>query len=123
MDTPYGLLNALFFYVGIDFGLRGGTELYNFSRYNLQVVLWNNIKYLVYTESFSKTNAECIAQRKLNLKRVKVEENTCAGDRCVVGLLLKYQAMCDHEVKFLFCQPIARLKGRKWFWKQKLGIY
>ena len=88
MDTnaPKQLLQAVFFYVGKVFCLRGGVEKRGLkvSRFQQRY----SPDHYVYIENGSKNNSG--ANLKIQNKVVPVYANAGSGERCVVALLDKY---------------------------------
>ena len=113
----------MFFSLGLNFGLRGGSELYNLTKSNVLEITKENTKYLVYQETSSKTNAGGLGQRRIQKKRVEIKENVAAGDRCIVRIFRKYASRCDPTVHHIFCQPIPKPTTHRWFSKQRLGLH
>ena len=85
-ETPKQLLQAVFFYVGKVFCLRGGVE-----QRGLKVSQFQrrySPDHYVYVENGSKNNSG--ANLKVQNKVVPVYANVESGARCVVALLDKY---------------------------------
>jgi hypothetical protein len=95
LTTPQGLLNAVFFYNGKNFCLRGGQEHKDlkFSQFQRKVVDIGDGQLKVayeYTEHGSKNRSGGIKQIRMKNKCVTQYEDAGAGDRCHVTILDRY---------------------------------
>ena len=88
VETPKGLLKAVFFYNGKCFCLRGGIEHCNLGLSQLQRLL-NPDRY-VYKEYASKNRPSGVVQLKMDHKSVTIVANPAAGHHFHVFLLDKY---------------------------------
>ena len=106
--SPYGLLRAVFFYMGKCFCLRGGQEHRDLCPSQLQR-LQSPDRYM-YKEKASKNRQGGIAQLKLEHKAVFIFRNPEAGVRCPVHLFDKYMSKLPPEVffkDFFYCRPLS----------------
>jgi hypothetical protein len=94
LTTPCGLANAVFFYNGKNFCLRGGQEHKDlkFSQLKRKVVDVNGCSKVCYeyTEHGSKNRSGGIKQLRIPNKVVVQYEDPQAGERCHVEILDKY---------------------------------
>ena len=94
LDTPQGLLNAVFFYNGKNFCLHGGAEHRDlkFSQIKREVVTVNGQSTVCYkyVEHGSKNRSGGLKQLQLQNKEVHQYENPKAGNRCHVEILDRY---------------------------------
>ena len=88
VETPKGLLKAVFFHNGKCFCLRGGIEHRNLGLSQLQ--RFSNPDRYVYKEYASKNRPGGVIQLKMNHKSVTIVANPAAGHHCHVFLLDKY---------------------------------
>ena len=91
VHSPESLLNAVFYYNGLNFTLRGGDEHRNLSL--TQITFGNEpdpadptkvIKFVEYTENGSKNRPGGCKQLNLYNKNVRHYEQPLLGDRCHV---------------------------------------
>ena len=89
MDSPKGLLNAVFIYNGKNFCLGGGAEHRNLKLSQLRRdVDDKEVSCYVYTEFGSKNNQGRFVS--LNQKNKVVQQYESGSDRCHVKILDKY---------------------------------
>lgn len=88
VETPKGLLKAVFFYNGKCFCLRGGIEHRNLGLSQLQ--RFSNPDRYVYKEYALKNRPGGVVQLKMDHKSVTIVANPAAGHHCHVFLLNKY---------------------------------
>ena len=92
LDTPVGLLNAVFFYNGKNFCLRGGAEHRNLKlsqiKKEMTVVDGKMVNSYVYREFGSKNNQGGFSSLNLQNKVVKQHESSLM--KCHVKILDKY---------------------------------
>ena len=100
MHTPQGLLNAVFFYNGMNFLLRGGGEhrALKFSQLSRNVSPEGRVRY-TYTENASKNRSGGVAQLDLSHKVVHQFAHPELGERCHVFILDKYFAKIPDSAK------------------------
>ena len=108
MNTPIGLLRAVFFYNGKCFCLRGGQEHRDLGISQLQR-LYNPDRY-IYRENASKNRQGGIIQMRLEHKSVTIVANPLVGERCHVFLLDTYigklpQRAIENDV--FYCKPLS----------------
>ena len=129
LDNPTGLLNAVFFYNGKNFCLRGGAEHRNLKisqlRRETTIVDDKEISCYVYTEFGSKNNQGGFAS--LNRKNKVVRQYECDLERCHVKILDKYlQALPPEAIKndIFYLQPLAQVPANPsapWFKTTPVG--
>lgn len=130
MDTPKGLLRAVFFYNGKNFCLRGGAEqrglkISQFHREIVQVDGRNVCSY-VYYEFGSKNRQGGFNSLNSDNKSVRQYENT-SGAICHVKILDKYLQKIPDEAKSadnFYLTPLAVLPSdpaKPWFTKVPVG--
>ena len=99
LDTPEGLLQAVFFYNEKNFCLRGGEEQreLKFSQFNRTRSIANvngeaKVYYYVYecTEHGSKNRTGGLKQLQMENKEVRQSESEDGGDRCHIRIVDKY---------------------------------
>ena len=92
LDTPVGLLNAVFFYNGKKFCLRGGAEHRNLKlsqiKKEITVVDGKMVNSYVYQEFGSKNNQGGFSS--LNLQNKVVKQHESSSSKCHVKILDKY---------------------------------
>ena len=131
LDTPEGLLHAVFFYNGKNFCLRGGEEQrgLKFSQLKRSIATVNGEPkvYYEYTEHGSKNRTGGLKQLQMENKVVRHYESEDGGDRCHVRILDKYLQKVPKEalekdsfyVKPLTKRPLDPLKP--WFSAVPIG--
>ena len=101
LDSPNGLLRAVFFYNGKNFFLRGGIEHHNlkFSQLQREIVMIDgkSVTSYVYSEFGSKNNQGGYAS--LNLQNKVVRQHERDSPRCHVKILDKYLAAIPPDAK------------------------
>lgn len=105
LNTPRALLNAVFYYNGKNFCLRGGQEHRDLK---LSQITREHDHYL-YTENSSKNRQGGWAQLRLENKRVPFYANLQAGERCHVHILDLYISKLPGPVKqrdFFYARPL-----------------
>lgn len=118
VESPKGLLRAVFFTCGKCFCLRGGMEHRQLSVSQLKR-LKNPDRY-VYTENSSKNRPGGVTQLKLDHKSVTIVANTSVGERCPVFVLDKYISklpVAAIEKDLFYCRPLSSVpKGESEPW-------
>ena len=123
LDTPRSLLNAVFYYNGKNFCLRGGQEhrdlkLSQFTREH---------DHYLYTENSSKNRQGGWAQLRLENKRVPIYANPKAGERCHVQILDRYISKLPVQAKerdFFYARPLSAVpfgQEKPWFCSMQIG--
>lgn len=123
LDTPRALLNAVFYYSGKNFCLRGGQE-----HRDLKISQFTREHdHYIYTENSSKNRQGGWAQLRLENKRVKIYANTKAGDRCLVYILDRYISKLPVQAKerdFFYARPLIAVpfdQKKPWFYSMPIG--
>ena len=129
LDTPTGLLRAVFFYNGKNFCLRGGMEHRNLKLSQIQkestVVNGKMINSYVYQEFGSKNNQGGFSSLNLQNKVVKQHENTSL--RCHVRILDRYIQALPAEAKtndVFYLKPLENIPSNPdspWFSNTPVG--
>lgn len=130
MDTPKGLLRAVFFYNGKNFCLRGGAEQrgLKISQFRKEVVQINgrDVCSYVYHEFGSKNRQGGFNSLNSDNKSVRQYENTI-GAICHVKILDKYLQKIPDEARSadnFYLTPVAVLpsdSAKPWFTKVPVG--
>lgn len=123
-STPQGLFNSLFYYVGMRFALRGGSELYGLQINQFRLEMKDGIERLIYSENASKTNNGGLRDRRYVPKQVEALCDFDIGDRCVVKLFKLYMTKRDCSLPSMWLKPLVNPRdGAKWFGNQRVGIH
>ena len=107
VETPKGLLQAVFYFNGKCFCLRGGQEHRDLGVSQLQR-LYKPERYL-YSEIASKNRPGGKNQSRFNHKTVTVVANPYVGIRCHVFILNKYLSKVPNEAiekDLFYCKPL-----------------
>ena len=115
LDNPTGLLNAVFFYNGKNFCLRGGVEyrILKFSQFvrETTTIDGKKISCYIYTEFGSKNNQGGLTS--LNQKNKTVKHYETDSEHCHVKILDKYleavPVMQFNKIKHFICNQIVSL--------------
>ena len=103
LDTPKGLLQAVFFCNGKNFCLRGGQEQRNLkiSQLKREVIVVNGkrVHSYVYQEFGSKNRQGNFSSLNLQNKIVRQHQNTTNPERCHVQILDKYLSKIPKEAR------------------------
>ena len=131
MDTPKGLLRAVFFYNGKNFCLRGGAEQrgLKISQFRREVVQIDgrDVCSYVYHEFGSKNRQGGFDTLNSDNKSVRQYENTPSGDICHVRILDKYLKKLPNEARSadnFYLTPVTILHSdpaKPWFTKVPVG--
>lgn len=118
-----GLLNAIFFKLGLHLALRGGAEHYNLKVHNFTLVnMPNGTQVLEYREDISKSQQGGVKHVKITPKVVRVPEDRSVKERCVVHLFRRYMAACPADrPNAFYLQPIYNPVSSTLFSKQRVG--
>ena len=106
MATPKTLQRTVFFYVGLNFVLRGVQEQYDlipsqFVRVPQDMQRYNESVYYEYREYISKNNQHRF--KDINSKNKTVKAFALPGnDRCVVKLLDKYLSLLPSDASYFY---------------------
>jgi len=129
LDTPIGLLNAVFFYNGKNFCLRGGIEhrslkLSQFKR-ETESINGKIVSCYVYTECGSKNNQGRVAS--LNVRNKVVKQFEVDTVRCHVKILDRYLQILPQNVNtndVFYLKPLADIPSdpsKPWFTDVPIG--
>lgn len=118
VDTPKGLLRAVFYLNGKNFALRGGVEHRQLKLSQIKRV--DDPPSYVYTECASKNRAGGLAQLRVKNKVVPIHAVPEAGERCHVYILDQYLEKIPKEAfekENFYLQPVSKLKdpAQPWF--------
>ena len=130
MDTPKGLLRAVFFYNGKNFCLRGGAEQrgLKISQFHREVVQIDgrDVCSYVYHEFGSKNRQGGFNSLNSDNKSVRQYENT-SGGICHVKILDKYLQKIPDEARDgdnFYLTPVTKLPSdpaKSWFTRVPVG--
>ena len=126
-DNPEALLNAVFYYNGINFILRGGSEHRCLSLSQLQFGIdqTNGLEYVEYTEMGSKNRPGGSKQLNLTNKNIRHYSQTQLGTHCHVYLLRLYISKLPPaatEADLFYCRPLKKFeKSAYWYSSSPLG--
>jgi hypothetical protein len=119
MHSPQARVDAMFFLIGMCFGLRDRQEHRQLCWHNSQLPLVEipadsqsplQRSYLKYVEDVTKNNQEGIKMRKFEPKTVVQHENVENLHRCIVRALKEYDA--DKQTReFILSSTIERSEG------------
>lgn len=122
--TPDGLLNAVFYYNGINFVLRGGDEHRSLSVAQFEFCIEQkspneSVECVYYTEFGSKNRPGGKKQINLEPKRICQYAQPHLGEKCHVYLLKKYisllQPTVDKSAAFYY-KPLKNiLPDKPWY--------
>ena len=119
-SNPVSLLNAVFFYIGMQFCLRGGDE---HCRLTIDQIKQEETGY-VYYENGSKNHKGTFSGRSIGNKVVKSVTVPEAGERCHVHLLDLYISKLPPDAHkagaFYFC-PLSKTPST-WPWYSAVPI-
>jgi len=132
LDTPLGLLRAVFFYNGKNFCLRGGAEQRDLkiSQFQRQVcsVEGKSVGCYIYHEFGSKNRQGGFNNLNVENKVVRQFENTTGSGVCHVKILDKYLEKIPQEAKqadvfYLTPKPVSYTTdpSQPWFSKVPVG--
>ena len=135
-EICFGLLNSqasptycVFFYVGLNFALRGVQEQYNlvpsqFVRTPLDTSVYNPCVYYEYTELISKNNQH-------RFKDINSKNKCCRGyalpgnERCIVRLLDTYLSFLPPNAPYFYMRVLDKFPtepNKSAVSKQRVGI-
>ena len=132
IDTPSCLLNAIFFYCGMIFCLRGGAEHreLKYSQFKFQEVQdpvdsSEMVMSVQYSEYGSKNRQGLVHQVHLDNKVIRHYANSALGERCFVRLLELYVSKLPELAKkrdIFYCKPKTNFrKDDIWFCNAPIG--
>ena len=127
-DSPKDLQNAVFFYVGLHFTLRGVQEQYDllprqFDRSPPDVSVYNKCVYYQYTEFISKNNQHKFKDYESG--KVSRAYAQIGQECCIVKLLDKYLAKLPPGSPSFYMRPVDKrpvTKSGSWYTKQRVGV-
>ena len=123
IDSPQGLQNAVFFYVGKVCCLRGGQEQQELKI--SQFVRYSNLERYVYNEHGSKNRNGGFYQLSVQNKNVEIHKNWLSDKRCLVSLLDLYFTKLPQAAKakdLFYCRPLTNYtKDGVWYSEQPRG--
>ena len=109
LDTLQGLLNAVFYYNGKNFVLRGGQEHWDLKL--SQLTRLRNPDRYVDVENSSKTRGGGLGQLHLEHKKVSVYASSSTGSRCHVRILNIYISKLSSGAKekdLFYCKSLSK---------------
>ena len=126
-SSPKVLQHTVFFYVGLNFVLRGSQEQYDLVVEQLKRVppdfgIYDDSVYYQYTEFISKNNQHRF--KDINSTNKEVRSYAQPGRNCcLVKLLDTYLKYHPTDSSIFYLRPLASFKdGKKSFSKQRVGI-
>ena len=130
-NTPQGLVNAIFYYNGINFCLRAGEEHRNFRETQLcfgsvLATSGDELEFVDYIEHGSKNRPGGKKQLNLDNKTVRQYAQPSLGERCHVHLLKLYLSKlppADEVRAAFYYKPLQNYTptGPCWFSTSPLG--
>ena len=131
-DTnPKQLVNTLVYMFGVHSALRAGAE-HRALRVGPKSQIVQEfdgqlgLKFLRYTEDFSKNRQGGLDHRKITRKIVRAYENCDDPKRCLVKLYEKYLSSRPVDVRCpidMYLRPLAKPNGNVWYTMQPIGRY
>ena len=133
IHSPTSLQNAVFFYSGMYFCLRGGVEHreLKLSQFEVKevvdpVVEKKMIKCLIYTEHGSKNRQGLVHQVQLENKVVTHYADLAIGEWCFVHLFELYSSLLPEESKckdVFYCKPKKKflMDDKCWYFAVAVG--
>ena len=127
-SNPQSLLNAIFFYNGMNFVLRGGEEHRSLTISQLQFGAEKKREYVIYTEFGSKNRPGGKKQLNLDNKSVRQYAQPDLGEQCHVHLLKLYLSLIptddpDIGKKAFYYKPLSKFipKSKPWYSSVPIG--
>ena len=127
--TPKLLQHTVFFYVGLNFVLRGVQEQYDLQQSQLKRVppdvrVYNGSVYYEYTEYISKNNQHRFKDINASNKQVCCYSQP-GSEHCLVKLLDMYFKYLPFDSSVFYLRPLARFPvdaARPAYGKQRVGV-
>ena len=128
-SSPRTLQHTVFFYIGLQFCLRGVQEQYDLtphqlSRYPPDTRIYHDGVYYQYTEFISKNNQHRF--KDINSSNKQCRSYASPGrDRCLVKLLDTYLTKLTPNSSYLYIRPLSTAPvdpSKSWYTKQRVGI-
>ena len=128
-ESPQMLQHTVFFYIGLQFCLRGVQEQYELSpsqliRYPPDMTVYNEEVYYQYTEFISKNNQHRFKDTNISNKQVRSYAFP-GNNRCLVKLLDCYLSKVPPNLSYLYMRPLPAFPddlSRPSYTKQRVGI-
>ena len=125
-DTPRGLFNCVFFYVGLSFCLCGGQEQRSLSWKNFRRIRekgYDKNTYYEYTEFVSKNNQHRFRDIHSKNKNVRAYAN-CDSCCCLVQILDCYRQKVPKNAKAFYLCPLKKVPDadKPWFANVAVGV-
>ena len=128
-ESPQMLQHTVFFYIGLQFCLRGVQEQYELSpsqliRYPPDMTVYNEEVYYQYTEFISKNNQHRFKDTNISNKQVRSYAFP-GNNRCLVKLLDCYLSKLPPNSSYLYMRPLPAFPddlSRPSYTKQRVGI-
>lgn len=119
-SDPKALVRAVFYLVGVNFGVRGGDEQRGLSSKNFEFGTENGRHKLTYRETVSKTFKGGLRNKHPPRQAVVFETD---GPRCIVKLMRKYLDLTPPGATEmgLYLKPLEKPREDVWYSKQYLG--
>ena len=127
-STPRTLQRAVFFYVGLQFALRGVQEQYDLvpsqlCRFPADTSIYDSSVFYQYTELVSKNNQHRFKDVNMQNKTGRVYAQV-DSERCLVKLLDKYLLKLPEGALHFYMRPLDKIpqeESKPWFTKQRVG--
>ena len=127
--SPQTLQHTVFFYIGLQFCLRGVQEQYELSpsqliRYPPDMTVFNEEVHYKYTEFISKNNQHRF--KDINTSNKQGYSYAFPGNnRCLVKLLDSYLSKLPPNSSYLYMRPLPAFPddlSKPWYTKQRVSI-
>ena len=131
--SPTSLQNAIFFYCGVCFCLRGGVEhrYLKLNQFEIEEVPHpttegETIRCVTYAEHGSKNRQGFVHQVHLENKVVTQYANPSLGERCFVNLFERYVSLLPEDAKgrnLFYCKPKKTIskEDTSWYFNIPVG--
>ena len=128
-STPLSLQHTVYFYVGLQFCLRGVQEHYDlvphqFTRFPADTSIYDNSVYYQYTEFISKNNQHRFKDIDMRNKQVRAYALP-ESDQCLVKLLDLYLSKLIPNSEHFYMRPLPKTPVddiKPWYTRQRVGV-
>ena len=121
-SNPVQLMQTMFDYNGLHFGLRGGDEHRSLSVSQFTIKRpEGELPYIEFAEKIGKTFKGGLAQRKATPNIKRFYANVDQPDRCHVQLFTKFLEVRPKNTDVFYLQPIRKIKQDVWYSSQPIG--
>ena len=127
--SPKALQRAVFYYVGLNFALRGQQEQHDLQTQQLtrhpdNTAIYSEDVFYLYTEFISKNNQHRFKDTNATNKSVRVYAKP-GSERCVIRLLDFYISKLPQHFPAFYCRALDKPPNdtcRTWYCKSRIGI-